>query len=162
MWKFSSCPCVIRVPRLCYAGWGGGVPHILVHLRSLQVRGPPRGYFPELTNSILVVALSNVAWAEEFFRGMGLKVVTGSCYLRGFIGDEAAEKSWLSGNVEGWAESVGTLAGVSHKHPQFTYAGLQKSLHQEWEFVQQVTPGIGEAFGLVEKALRETFLLDIF
>ena len=37
-----------------------------------------------------------------------------------------------------------------------------KSLHREWEFVQRVTPGIRDAFGLVEKALRETFLPDLF
>ena len=66
--------------------------------------------------------------AEEFFRGMGLRVVTGSRYLEGFIGDGAAENSWLAGKVEGWAESVGTLAGVSRKHLQSAYARLKKSL----------------------------------
>ena len=39
---------------------------------------------------------------------------------------------------------------------------LQKSLHQEWAFVQRVTPGIGEALGQVEKALRETFVPALF
>ena len=43
------------------AGAGGKFPHILAHLRYLQVRGPPRGYLPEPTKSILVVALSNLA-----------------------------------------------------------------------------------------------------
>ena len=62
---------------------------------------------------------------------MGLQVVMGSWYLGGFIGDGAAEKIWLAGKVEGWAESVGTLAGVSHKHLQSAYAGLQKSLQKE-------------------------------
>ena len=81
------------------------------------MRGPPRGYFPDSTKIILVVAPSNVARAGEFFRGMGIKVVTGSRYLGGFIGDGEAEKSCLEGKVEGWAESVGTLAGVSYKHP---------------------------------------------
>ena len=88
--------------------------------------------------------------------------MTGSWYLGGFIRDGAAEKSWLTWKVEGWAESVGTLAGVSRKHPQSAYSGLQKSLHQELAFVQWVTPGIGDAFGLVEKALWETFLPDLF
>ena len=55
-----------------------------------------------------------------------------------------------------------TLTGVSRKHPQSTYVGLQKSLQQEWEFVQRVTPGIGETFGLVEKTLRETFVPALF
>ena len=62
------------------------------------------------------MAPKNVARAGEFFRGMGLQVVTGSRYLGGLIGYGAAEKSWLAGKVEGWEESVGTLAGVYHKH----------------------------------------------
>ena len=55
-----------------------------------------------------------------------------------------------------------TLARVARKHPQSAYAGLQNSLQQEWEFVQQVTPSIRYAFGLVEEALRETFLPTLF
>ena len=73
---------------------------------------------------------------------MGLKVMMGSWYLGGFIGDGSAEKSWLAGKVEGWAESVETLAGVYRKHPQYVYSELQKSLHQEWAFMQRATPGI--------------------
>ena len=55
-----------------------------------------------------------------------------------------------------------TLSGVSRKHPQSAYAGLQKSIQQEWAFVQQVTPGIGDAFSQMEKALRETFVSALF
>ena len=55
-----------------------------------------------------------------------------------------------------------TLVGVYRKHPQPAYAGLQKSLHQEWAFVQRVTPGIGVTIGPVEKALRETFVPALF
>ena len=54
----------------------------------------------------------------------------------------------------GESESLDILSGVSCKHPHSAYAGLQKSLQQEWAFVQRVTPGIGDAFGPVEKALR--------
>ena len=57
---------------------------------------------------------------------------------------------------------VNVLAGVAHKHPQSAYAGLQKSLQQEWAFVQRVTPGVGEAFGPVEEALQEIFVLALF
>ena len=55
--------------------------------------------------------------------------------------------------VEEWADSVRTLSGVAHKHPQSVYAGLQKSLQQEWAFMQRVTPGIGKAFGPVEEEI---------
>ena len=56
---------------------------------------------------------------------------------------------------------VSTLLGVACKQPQSAYAGLHKSLQQEWSFVQQVTPFIGDTFGPVEKALRESFLLAL-
>ena len=42
------------------AGAGGKSQHILSHLRELQARAPPRGYFLEPTKSILVVAPMNV------------------------------------------------------------------------------------------------------
>ena len=57
---------------------------------------------------------------------------------------------------------VETLARVSSKHPHSAYAELQKSLQQEWAFVQRINPGIGEAFDPVDKALQETFLPELF
>ena len=64
--------------------------------------------------------------------------------------------------VERWTESIATLAGVALKHPQSAYAGMQKSLQQEWAFVQRVTPGVGALFGPVEEVLREVFLPALF
>ena len=90
---------------------------------------------------------------------MGLKVVTGSRYLGGFVGDQKSETTWLAWKVQGWAESVQTISGVARKHQQSTYTGLQKSLQQEWEFVQRVTPYIGDAFRMVETSLWDVFLL---
>ena len=51
---------------------------------------------------------------------------------------------------------------VSLKHPQPAYSGLQKSLQQEWAFVQRVTPRVGDSFGPVEEALKETFVPALF
>ena len=61
-------------------------------------------------------------------------MVTGYRYLGGFIGDTEAEREWLKEKVQGWKELVSVLAGVAQKHPQSAYAGLQKSLQQEWDF----------------------------
>ena len=116
---------------------------VQAHFRDLQARGPARGYYPETTKSILVVAPRSVAQAEEHFRGLGIRVVTGHRYLGGFVGDADAERDWLQEKIRGWSESVKVLAGVAHKHPQSAYAVLNKSLQQEWDFVQRVTPGVG-------------------
>ena len=78
------------------------------------------------------------------------------------MGEREADAIWIKKKVEGWAESVRTLSGVYLKHLQCAYAGLQKSLNQEWEFVQQVTPGIGDAFGPVEEEIKTAFIPEIF
>ena len=93
---------------------------------------------------------------------MGIQVVTGSRYLGGFVGEQETEGQWVQTKVSGWAESVCTLAGVAHKHLQSAYAGVQKSLQQEWTFVQRVTPGIGDAFGPVEEEIVKAFLSALF
>ena len=67
-------------------------------------------------------------------------MVTGHRYLGGYIGDKEAEGRWLAAKIKGWTEAVEILAGVAQKHPQSAYAVLQKSLQQEWAFMQQVTP----------------------
>ena len=45
---------------------------------------------------MLVVDLKNMLRAEDFFRGMGIKVVTGSRYFRVFVGDREAKDRWLA------------------------------------------------------------------
>ena len=155
-------PCITQPWYADDTGARGKFEHILAHLWDKQARGLSRSYCPEPTKSILVVAPRNVAREEELFQGIGIQVVTGHRYLGEFKGDGEAEKRWLADKITRWAESVETLAGVSRKHPQSAYAGLQKSLQKEWAFVQWITLGIGDAFSPVEKALRETLVPDLF
>ena len=132
------------------------------HFQDLQARGPAWGYYPEPTKSILVVAPGNVVRAEEHFQELGIWVVTGHRYLGWFLRDIEAERGWLQYKIRGWTEAMKFMAGVAHKHPQSAYAGLQKSLQKEWDFVQRVTPGVGDAFGPVEVALREISVPALF
>ena len=94
-------PCVTQPWYADDSGAGGKFGHILEHLQDLQTRGPTRGYYPEPTKSILVVAPANVARAEELFWGMGMKIVTGSRYLGGFLGERRTERQWVRTKVEG-------------------------------------------------------------
>ena len=65
------------------AGAGGSFTDILAHFKDLQLKGTARGYFPEPTKSILVVSEKNVPRANAYFRGIGMKVFTGSRYGSG-------------------------------------------------------------------------------
>ena len=55
----------------------------------------------------------NVARAEEHFRGLGIKVVTGHHYLRVYIEDKEVEGRWLAEKINRCTESVEILSGVS-------------------------------------------------
>ena len=76
--------------------------------------------------------------------------MTGSRYLEGCLGEEEAQARWFEDKVEVWQDLVVIMARVAGQHPQTAYVDLQKSLQQEWDFVQHVTPGIGPAFQPVE------------
>ena len=76
-------------------GGGGTFGGIRRHIDELIVRGPPRYYFPEPTKSILVVSPRNAPQAEAFFRGYRLQIVTGSRYLKSFVGSKASQNFWL-------------------------------------------------------------------
>ena len=89
-----------------------------------MVQGSSWGYFPDPTNSILVVSLQNVPRVEAFLQGYDIQVITGRRYLRGFIGTEAVQARWLKEKVEGWRALVTIIAGVEGKHPQTSYTGL--------------------------------------
>ena len=123
-------------------GAGVNFGKIIAHFRDLQLRGTPWGYFQEPTKSILVVSPWNMASDEEFPWGMGLKVVKESGYFGVFIGNREVETTWLEEKVQGWTESARKLLGVDRKNPKSVYKGLQKSLQQEWELMQRVTPYI--------------------
>jgi hypothetical protein len=55
------------------------------------------------------------------------------------------------------------LTSVAISHTQSAYTGLQKSLQQEWQFVQRVVKGIGgDDFSEMEKAINDLFLPSLF
>lgn len=57
-----------------------------------------------------------------------------------------------------WTETIGVLSSIAKRFPQTACAGLQKSLQQQWQFVQLVTKGTGTVFANVEQALASSFL----
>jgi hypothetical protein len=66
--------------------------------------------------------------------------------LGGFIGKDIALRSLLQEKTKNWEEAVAELAKVAPNFSQTAYSGLQKSLQQEWQFVQGVTKEIGPEF----------------
>ena len=141
---------------------GGTLRALYKHMTDMLGRGPPWGYFTETTKIILVVFPWNFQRAEAHSQRMVVRVVTRSCYLSGFIGDNESETEWLTEKVIGWTKSVEVLSGVVLRHPQTVYSSMQKYLQQDWAFFQHVTPHIGEELYPVEEALENSFFPDLF
>ena len=88
--------------------------------------------------------------------------MTSHCYLGGFVGELAPLSDWLQDKLDHWATAVNALASVAPAYPQAAYTGLQKSLQQEWQFVQCVTRDIGPQFTDVAAAISQKFLPALF
>jgi hypothetical protein len=71
-------------------------------------------------------------------------------------------KEWIGEKADEWTGCIKAIAKVAPLFPQMAYAGIQKSLQQEWQFVQRVIDGIGGEFSEVEAALTEVFLPALF
>ena len=113
---------------------GSTFPRLQDHLDDILAQGPPRVYFPEPNKSILVISAHNIIQAERFFCGKVLTVVTGVRYLGSYIENAGPQAEWLSEMVRDWEGGVITMEEVAHKYLQGAYAGLHKSLQQEWYF----------------------------
>ena len=89
-----------------------------------MVQGPPCCYFPEPIKSVLVVSPQNVPHAQDFLRWCRLQIMTGRCYLGGFVGKESEHEQWLGEKISVCQDLEDTLSGVARRHLQTAYAGL--------------------------------------
>jgi hypothetical protein len=108
------------------------------------------------------VSQDNLEAASVAFKGHDFQITTGNRYLGGYIGETESRDLWLQEKVDRWSEVVEALASAAGNFPQAAYAGLTKSVQQEWQFVQRVIEGIGDNFTDVQKAITECFLPALF
>ena len=144
------------------AGGGEQFAQIRSYFLRLVELGPKYGYFPEPSKSILAVREHSKEAAKTYFADLGFTIVTGARYLGGFVSKDLDQTLWVEAQAKKWPDAVGVLAYVAENHPQAAYAGLQKSLQQEWQFLQRVTEGIDVEFSGIESALRTQFLPALF
>ena len=144
------------------ASGGGKFLQLGKMIRLLIEKGPARGYFLEPTKSILIVRPSQVASAITQFADVGLTIVTGHRYLGGYLGEPEDERRYIEQKVEAWEEGVEALSKIAKNHPQAAYAGMQRSLQQEWQFLQRVTEDLGPTFCGIEERLAKKFIPALF
>jgi hypothetical protein len=136
----------------------GRTSAIAAAMTSLQRLGPERGYFPEPAKSIFICAPDDQPAAVQRLEAFSFRFCDGHRYVGGFLGSDDALGKWLGPKIQQWVQGIETLAKVARRYPQTAYAGLTKSLQQEWQYLQRVVPACGAAFEPVEAAIRTVFL----
>jgi hypothetical protein len=68
------------------------------------------------------------------------------------------QRTWVEARAANWADAVGAeMDKVAERYPQTAYAGMQKSIQQEWQYLQGVTDGLGEELDDIEQAMNDKF-----
>ena len=107
---------------------------------------------------------SQVESAKLKFQTLGLKVKTGYRYLGGFVGDQETEANHIASKVRDWAEAVESLSAVANDYPQAAYSAMQRSLQQEWQFIQRVSSldtNNPNTYSPLEDVIRNSFLNEL-
>jgi hypothetical protein len=131
----------------------GRTSQVAATMTLLQRLGPERGYFPEPANSIVICSPEDRPRAEELLEAFSFKFTDGYRYVGGFLGSDAAVSLWLPPQIQQWVSGVASLAKVTKRYPQTAYAGLTKSLQQEWQYLQRGVPNCRPAFEPVEEVI---------
>ena len=131
-------------------------------LIDLQFLGPSKGYFPEPDKSVLVCPQPDLTAATAQLHDLPLKHATGARYLGGFIGDKDAMSTWLEPKIAHWQQCVDQLAAAAVRFPQAAYAGMVKSLQNEWQYLQRVVPDSGPLFQPLEDTIKTKLLPALF
>ena len=80
-------------------GSRGDFEEITVQLDSIIERKSVHGYFPDTTNSILMISKKNIYWTREFLRVLDIHVVMRHCVLGGFLGEVKTHQGWVEATV---------------------------------------------------------------
>ena len=141
------------------AGYLSKFARIETYFDSLTRQVPGRGYYYELSNSILIVHSENIDARKEFGARHEFKVCTGARYIGGYIGDGDSKRNWLRERTLMREKKIITISKTVGKYPQGSYAAGVCEIQSVWIFLQCVTWDTGYAFAGVEKMIWGFFAL---
>ena len=128
---------------------------ILEWLQLLVKEGPKYGYYPSPEKSYLVVHPKFVEKAQSLFADFKVNVVTGFCFLGGFVGDFQETETWMNEKIKTWVKAIECLSKAAEVQPHLANVSLTKSLQNEWNYVQRVVANVEKPFSLLRSALDE-------
>ena len=118
-----------------------------------------RGYYPELSKSVLIEHPENLEARKDFGARHGFKICVGAHCLGGYIGDDESKSDWLRERTLTWENNINTVSRTVGKYLQESYAAVVRAIQSDWIFLQRVTWYTKDVFTGVEKMIMEIFCL---
>jgi len=129
---------------------------------ATSLDGPAYGYFPEPCKTVLVVQPSDMQEAIDMFHDLGVRVVSGSRFLGGFVGEKSLAADFVSNKVKVRCNCIQQLSDVDIVEPQASFAALARSLQFEWNHTQWVVLECGSLFAPLQYAINSIFYPALF
>ena len=126
-----------NIKKLFYAddgSAGGKILRLAEHWKSLNIDGPPNGYFPNSTKTALVTKSEHHQLAVEVFPDIEVTTV-GHEFLGSFIGSQAGTETFMEEQVKEWSKDVEALVKIAEYDPQLAYAAYVFGTSHRWQFV---------------------------
>ena len=95
-----------------------------IWLKNLIEEVPAFGYFPEPSESFLVVDKQYSEEAHQIFDKHSITIVEGKRFLSGFIGDGNEKDIYLKKKELEWVDKIEKLSFVTKTEPQCALSGL--------------------------------------
>ena len=87
--------------------------------------GPEYGYYPNASNTWLIVKEEKCDEAKEFIQGTGVAITSeGKIHLRSAIGSQSFMECYVKKKVSGWKREIERLSEIAKTQPQAAYAAF--------------------------------------
>ena len=121
--------------------------------------GPAFGYFPNASNSHVLVNAHLLSEGQETFEDTNLQIVTGGKeYLGGSVGNRQFVRDYITSHMQEWITNVKALSEIALCHPQAALTVVTHGLVSKWTYLMRVSSGSDDSWNKLEEALRHKFL----
>ena len=121
--------------------------------------GPEYGYYPNASNTWIIIKEANFEEATTLFQGTGVSItVEGKRHLGAAIGDSTFVESYIQLKVAEWVKEIERLSSIATTQPHAAYAAFTHGLTSRWNYLSRTIPDIGELLQPLEIAIRHKFL----
>ena len=110
------------------AGELGTFVIIETYFNFLTHQGSERRYHPKPSKIVLIVHPENTKAGKDFYKRHGLRVCTGTRYLRSYIKDDESKRYWIRDIILTCEKNVGMIIKTRGKYTQESYSAVERAI----------------------------------